>query len=68
MNGIDLNSLPEILTAKDIAKYLGTSYNYALSLIKYQLIYIKLGSSYRVTKAHFKEFLDKNVSQEMKLR
>ena len=68
MNGITLESLPELLTAKDIAEYLGVSYNYALLLIKFHLTYLKLGQSYRVTKAHFIEFLNSNQSRQVTLR
>lgn len=68
MNGITLESLPEILTANGIAEYLGVSYNYALSIIKYKLTYIRLGNSYRVTKANFINFINCEQSQEMKLR
>lgn len=68
MNGLTLDNLPEILTAADISQYLGVSYNYALLIIKFKLTHIKLGNSYRVTKAHFIEFLDSSESQELKLR
>ena len=54
-----LDELNDILTAKDISEYLGISYNYALKLIKYEIKHIKLGSTYRVTKNSFIEFLEK---------
>lgn len=59
MNSKKLSEMGEILTAKDISEYLGVSYNYALRLIKYSIKHIKLGSTYRVTKKNFEEFLEK---------
>ena len=68
MNGLKLDDMPEILTAKDISEYLGISYNYALQLIKYKITHIKLGSTYRVTKNHFIEFINSDESIAIKLR
>lgn len=68
MNNLTLSAMPEILTAKDISQYLGIHYNTALSLIKYKLVYIKIGSSYRVTKTHFMEFLESSEPQEFSFR
>jgi hypothetical protein len=68
MNGMTLDTMPEILTAKDISEYLGICYNSALTLIKYHITHIKIGTTYRVTKTHFKEFLDKDTSVEFQLK
>ena len=54
-----LSEMNEILTAADISEYLGCSYNYALRLIKYEMKYFKLGSSYRITKDNFIAYLNK---------
>ena len=59
---IRFSSLPDILTAKEIASFLGVSYNLALKLIKYNMVYLKLGNTYRVTKENFEKFLCSNES------
>lgn len=59
-----INTLPDILTAKEISKYLGISYNSTLKLIKYNMVYLKLGNTYRVTKNNFLKFLNRDTSIE----
>lgn len=57
-------NLPDILTAKEISNYLGISYNSTLKLIKYNMVYLKLGNTYRVTKNNFLNFLNRDTSIE----
>ena len=52
----NIDNLPEILTAKDISEVLRISYNSTLKLIKYNITYLKLGNTYRVTKINFIKF------------
>ena len=53
-----LEEMPEILTARMIADYLNIGYSKALHLIQYEGIqHLKLGSTYRVPKQHFVEWL-----------
>ena len=59
-----INTLPDILTAKEISNYLGISYNSTLKLIKYNMVYLKLGNTYRVTKNNFLKFLNRDTSIE----
>lgn len=59
-----INTLPDILTAKEISNYLGISYNSTLKLIKYNMVYLKLGNTYRVTKNNFLNFLNRDTSIE----
>lgn len=59
-----IDTLPDILTAKDISDFLGISYNSTLKLIKYNMIFLKLGSTYRVTKANFLKFLESPTSTQ----
>ncbi len=52
-----IENLCDILTPQEISEFLGISYNSALKLIKYNMVYLKLGSRYRVTKENFLKFL-----------
>ena len=53
--------MPEILTAKDIARYLGIGYVQALKLIKYRGIpKIRIGNSFRVYRKAFEVWLEEN--------
>lgn len=61
---VKIQELSDVLTAKDIAEFLGISYNSTLKLIKYNMVYLKLGSTYRVTKENFLKFLQTNVSTQ----
>lgn len=57
-SNIKLNQLPDILDAYTIADVLGIGYSKALGLIKYGGIhYIKLGSTYRVSREKFLNWL-----------
>ena len=58
-----LNNLPDILTAKDISEFLGISYNSTLKLIKHNMIFLKIGNTYRVTKDHFRNFIEEDTSK-----
>ena len=60
----NINTLPDILTAKEISNYLGISYNSTLKLIKYNMVYLKLGNTYRVTKNNFLNFINRDTSIE----
>lgn len=59
-----LNNLPDILTTKDISEFLGISYNSTLKLIRYNMVFLKLGSTYRVTKTNFLKFLESPTSTQ----
>lgn len=62
---MDYSTLPPVLTARDIAKFMGIGYQKSLSLIKYGNIpHIKLGSTYRVSKEKFIIFLNADTVQE----
>lgn len=63
-NNYTLEELPEILDAKTIGEFLGISYNSALKLVRYNMIYLKLGNKYRVTKINFIKFLQSDESRE----
>lgn len=53
-----LDDLPEVLTAKMIAKYLSIGYTKALETIRNEGIpYRKLGNTYRVAKRNFEVWL-----------
>lgn len=59
------SDLPDILTARTIAWYLGIGYNKALRLIRYGGIpYLKMNNTYRVSKERFLAWLD---SEEAKI-
>ncbi len=60
----NIDNLPDILTAKDISEVLRISYNSTLKLIKYNITYLKLGNTYRVTKINFIKFLQSDKSRE----
>lgn len=62
-----LRDYPEVLTAKMVAKIVGIGYVNALKLIKHGGIrYIKIGNVYKVPKKGFIEWLDMDVSKEIK--
>ncbi len=57
-NRSTFESLPEILTPKEISHYLGICYTKALDVIKYGGIrYIKINNTYRVRKADLHDCL-----------
>lgn len=61
---IKTSDLPDILTARDIAKYLNIGYNKALRLIRYGgMPYLKVNSTYRVSKEKFLAWIN---SEEVK--
>jgi excisionase family DNA binding protein len=54
-----LDSLPDVLTARDIAGALGIGYSKSLKVIKYGgLNYLKIGNVYRVSKKNFITWFD----------
>jgi len=60
--------LPEILTARDIAGYLGIGYNKALRLIRYGGIpYLKLNNTYRVSRERFLNWLQSDETKLVQL-
>ncbi len=62
------NELPDILTAYDIADYLGIGYNKALRLIRYGGIpHLKMNNTYRVSNERFFEWLDGETVREVKI-
>lgn len=61
-----MDMLPEILTAEQIARYLGIGYVKALSLIKYgDLPSIKIGNTYRISKQLFKEWVNNPAKRRL---
>lgn len=50
--------LPDLLDAQTISAYLNISYNSTLKLIRHNMVYVKLGRYYRVTKDNFSKFLN----------
>lgn len=60
---VNLDDYLDIMTAKDIAKYLGIGYVKALNLIKYSgMPYIKIGNCYRVNKSKFQDWLSQDIA------
>jgi len=58
------DSLPEVLSAKDIASYLDIGYAKALRLLKYDGIpNIRVGNTFRVSKQVFGKWLNKDEKQ-----
>ena len=56
-----LDSLPEILTADMISRYLQVNYGKALQLIKFGGIpHLKLGNTYRVPKVKFQQWINES--------
>ena len=54
-----LDSLPDVLDAKDIAQVLGIGYVKSLNLIRFGgMNYIKIGRVYKVSKQNFTEWLN----------
>lgn len=54
-----LNTLPDVLNAKDIAGVLGVGYVKALKLIQFgNMPYIKAGNTYHVAKKNFIEWVN----------
>ena len=50
--------MPEMLTAKEVAKILKISYESALAFIKYSGVdFLKIGNQYRVSKDKFEAFV-----------
>lgn len=62
-------SIPEMLTAEDVAKVLKVSYHSALGFIKYSgIAYIKVGNQYRVNSEKLAEYLSKKGKQSVNLQ
>lgn len=61
-----INDYPEILSVKDIAKYINTSYSKALNIVKSGSIPTKrFGTNYLVSKASFEKWLEKSDTQNI---
>jgi len=59
------DGLPEVLSAKEIASYLGIGYAKTLRLLKYDGIpNIRVGNTFRVSKQVFGKWLNKDVKQQ----
>ena len=53
-----LATLPDVMTAKDVAGVLGISYVMALRLIRFGgMNYVRIGRAYRVSKQNFTDWL-----------
>ena len=62
-------SIPEMLTAEDVAKVLKVSYHSALGFIKYSGIsYVKVGNQYRINADKLAEFLGRKGKQSITLQ
>ena len=58
MSKVRIESLPDILDAKDIATFLSIGYAKSLKLIRFSgMRYIQIGKVYRVPKANFIDWL-----------
>ena len=59
MAKVSLESLPDVLDAKDVASALGIGYVKALKLIRHGgMNYIRIGCAYRVSKDNFTAWLN----------
>ena len=59
MSKVKIASLPDILTARDVANALNIGYTKALRVIRYGgMRYIQLGRVYRVSKDNFVDWLN----------
>ena len=68
MKKVSISSLPDVLTAKDISRVLGTGYNKALLTIRYGgMNYIRLGNTYHVSKSNFIDWLNCSEPKVIKL-
>lgn len=63
-----LEDLPDLLDAEIISAFLGLSYNSTLKLIKYNMVHVKLGRYYRVTKNNFLTFINQDHNVEAVLK
>ena len=68
MKKVSLSNLPDVLTARDISRVLGTGYNKALLAIRYGgMNYIRLGNTYHVSKSNFINWLNCDKPTVIKL-
>ncbi len=59
------DDLPDILTAKEVAQYLGIGYVKALNLLKYGgLPSVKLGNTFRISKDMLIKWLNEEGKRE----
>ena len=59
MSRASLDSLPDVLNAKDVASVLGIGYVKALKVIRFGgMNYLKVGKSYMVSKGNFVDWLN----------
>jgi len=59
MSKVQIESLPDVLDARDIANVLGIGYIKALKLIRYGgMNYLQLGRAYKVSKQNFTDWLN----------
>ena len=59
MAKVRIDSLPDVLDAKDVASALGIGYVKALKLIRHSgMNYIRIGCAYRVSKDNFTTWLN----------
>lgn len=57
-----LNDYPHIMSAKDIAEYMGMSYAKALHLLKYgNLPCIKVGHIFKISRAAFETWVNEPI-------
>ena len=59
MQKASMNTLPDVMDAKDVASALGIGYVKALKLMRYGgMNYVRIGSAYRISKDNFTAWLN----------
>jgi len=64
MQKISLDSLPDVLSPKDVASVLGVGYAKALYLVKHGgIVHIQAGNHYLVSKVRFIEWVNADTTR-----